>query len=224
MKKWMSVLMITLVLGLSACASIAGAATPVEPTATPGIVSTNYNNALPVASQLALGTIRLKDTPDALTAEEAKTMLVLWKGMQALATNSSASQLEVTALLAQIQDTMKPNQLQTIAAMKLTQADVQKVVQDLGTGAGGARAAASGSTRTNNNNQGGGFDFPGGMAPGGAAPGGGGAQGGNTRSQQNIPPSTQATIQARAAERSKSGNTVLYTAVIAYLQQVVAAK
>jgi hypothetical protein len=215
MKKWTSVLMIVLVFGLSACASIAGAATPAEPTATPGIVAANYANALPVVSQLALGTIQLKDTPEALTAEEAKNMLVLWKGMQTLSANTSASQLEVTALLAQIQDTMKPSQLQAIAAMKLTQADVQKATQALGLGApgGAARAAGSGQTTSSNRNQGGGgFDFPGG-GPGGA-PGGG--------SQQNIPPSTQATIQARAAERSKGSNTMLYTAVIAYLQQVVA--
>jgi hypothetical protein len=223
MKKLMSVLMIVLVLGLSACATVAGAATPVEPTATPGIVAANYANALPVVSQLALGTIRLKDTPEALTAEDAQNMLILWKGMQALSSNTSASQLEVTALLAQIQDTMKPSQLQAIAAMKLTQADVQKAVQDLGLGTGnpsGSSAARSSgsSTSSSRGNQQGGFDF----GPGGGGPGG--VPGGTGGGSQNIPPSTQATIQARAAERSKSSNTMLYGAVITYLQQVIAGK
>jgi hypothetical protein len=221
MKKIAAILMIGLTLILSACATTAGAATPAEPTATPGIVAENYANALPVSSQLALGTIRLKDTPNAVSPEQAANLLFLWKGMQALSSATSASQIEINALLGQIQDTMKTPQLQSIAELKLSQADVQKAMADLGpAGGGAARAAGSGSTSSNRNQNQGGGNFQAFGGPGGAVPGGQGG-GGNS---QSIPPSTQATIQARAAQQSTRGNTLLYTAVVTYLETLVPAK
>jgi hypothetical protein len=225
MKKFSAIFLIGLMLILTACATSAGAATPAEPTATPGIVAENYANALPVPSQLALGTINLKGTANAVTADQAANLLFLWKGMQALGTASNSSQLEMNALLLQIQDAMKPTQLQAIADLKLSQADVQKAMAELGPAApGGASRAAgtgTGSTNGNNRNQQGGGNFQafGGPGGGGAIPGGQGG-GGN----QAIPPSTQATIQARAAQQSTRGNTLLYTAVVTYLQTLVTTK
>lgn len=222
MKKFGAILLIGLMMVLTACATSAGAATPAEPTATPGIVAENYANALPVPSQLALGTINLKGTANAVTADQAENLLFLWKGMQALGAASNSSQLEMNALLVQIQDAMKPVQLQAIADLKLSQADVLKAMAELGTTApgGAARAAGSstGSTNGNNRNQGGG-NFQAFGGPGGGVPG---AQGGG--GNQAIPPSTQATIQARAAQQSTRGNTLLYTAVVTYLQTLVTPK
>jgi hypothetical protein len=219
MKKVAAIILICFAILLTACASQAGAATPVEPSPTPGIVAENYANALPVPSQLALGTIRLKGTANAVTKEDAANLLFLWKGLQTLSSSTSSSQLEVAALINQIQDAMKPVQLKAISEMQLTQTDVQSVMADLAASQGPARAAASGSGTTSNNNrqqQGGGQQFfPGG--PGGAPGGGGG-------NNQNIPPSTQATIQARAAQRSNTTNVLLYTAVVNYLETVVAGK
>ena len=217
MKKVVAILFVGVTILLTACASIAGAATPAEPSPTPGIVAENYTNALPVPSQLALGTIQLKDTPNAVTKEDAANLLFLWKGLVELANTSGSSQIEATALLAQIQDTMKPVQLKAISEMQLTQMDIQKVMANLPVAPGAAAARAAGGTTNQNRNQQGGGNFggfPGG--PGGAPGGAAGGTGGN----QNIPPSTQATIQARAAQRSSTTNVLLYSAVVNYLETI----
>jgi len=220
---------------LSACSTPDGAATSAAQagaTATPGILSENYSGALPVNSQLALGTIKLKDTPDAITAEQAAVLLPLWQALQTLSTKTTASQIEVNALIGQIQETMKPNQLQTIAGFKLTQADTQAVLQALGGANGFAGrngtpvARTPGATGGNRGgNAGGNFNGPpdGGGGPGGfggAIPGGGAAAGGAT-----VSPSIQATARAQAgSQRAQIGNTMFFNAVVIYLEQQLAPK
>ncbi len=234
MKTKFLILVLGAALILTACASPAGAATSAAgtgPTATPGVLSESYPNALPVNSQLALGTIKLKDTPDAVTPEQAASLLPLWEALRTLSTSTSASPIEVNALVAQIQETMKPSQLQTIAGFNLTNADTMAVLQGLGggNGFGGGQANGTRVARTpgaNNNNRGGGnFNGPpdGGGGPGGGGiiigggPGGG-AAGGNGAA--TVSPSIQATARAQAAQRFQVGNTQFFNAVVVYLQQL----
>jgi hypothetical protein len=229
MKKTLFFLLLAFALTLTACAPLGAAAAAVEPSATPGIVHTNYPEALPVPSQLALGTISLKDSPNAVTPAQAATLVTLWKGLLALANTANSSTIEINALVAQIEETMTPAQLEAIAAMKLTQADFAKVMQTAGlnpgggqTGGTGNRAGNTGGTGGNPNRQQGGGPAGEFGGPGGGFVGPGGFQGGggNTTSQQgSASNATQATIAARQSRQALTGNTAMITVAITYLTQ-----
>lgn len=228
MKKLFVILFLAAALTLSACAPIGAAAAAVEPSATPGVLSTSYPEALPVPSQLALGTISLGSTPNAVNASQAASLLPLWKALLALANTANSSTIEINALIEQIQETMTPAQLQSIAAMKLTQADFQKVMQTAGVTLGGGQ---NGGTRTGNNgtggtggntnrqggNGGGNFVFGGGPGGPGGIPGAGGSTTGQQGAASN---STQATIAARQSRQAITGNTAMINVAIVYLTQV----
>ncbi len=83
-------------------------------------LGTSYEDALDVSSQLALGTLELEGTEEAVTADQAATLLPLWQALQGGVTVEA----EVNAVLAQIERTMTTEQLQAIAAMQLTQKDI----------------------------------------------------------------------------------------------------
>jgi len=241
MKKFSILLVMILAMVISACSGTANASTPAEPTLTPGIVNTNYANALPVPAQLALGIIQLKDTTNSISVDEATSLLPLWQALRTMSESSTSSQVEINALIVQIQDTMKPAQLQAIADMKLTQVEVASALQQMGASfaqnnAGGtpsvqttpgaqSSSGRSGRTGGNGGNFTGGGGIPGGQPRvssqgefGGGGGGFGGAPGGAAAT-----PATQATIQARAASRVSASNTLLYSAVIAFLQTLTSA-
>ncbi len=83
-------------------------------------LNTSYSNALSASDQLMLGSLRLEETEQAITAEQAAALLPL---LQALQGGALASDAERNAVYAQIETQMTPAQLQAIAAMKLTQQD-----------------------------------------------------------------------------------------------------
>ena len=239
MKKITAILFIAFAMVLSACAPL-GASAAVEPSATPGIISTNYAEALPVPSQLAMGIISLKNTPNAVNASEAAALLPLWKGLFALASTANSSTIEINAVISQIQETMTTEQLQAIAAMKLTQADFAKVVQTAGIGGTNGETRPGGAAGTQG--QGAAAGRTGGNAAGGAAggadrpqggfgefvgPGGqggvviaGGAAPAGTTGQGTASNATQATIVARQSRTALTGNTAMITIAITYLTQV----
>ena len=84
-------------------------------------LNTSYDDALNASTQLILGTIRLEETGDTVTAEQAKSLLPLWQSLQGGVT----AQAEVNAVLKQIESTMTQDQLAAIAAMRLTQEDLR---------------------------------------------------------------------------------------------------
>jgi hypothetical protein len=102
----------------------AAAGTP-EPY-TSAVLVTTYPNALPASSQLALGTLRLEGTQNAVTPDQAKTLLPLWEAIQGGALKTDA---ETNAVLRQIEGAMTPEQLAAIAAMQLTFQDVTAYAQ-----------------------------------------------------------------------------------------------
>ncbi|MCR4406995.1 MAG: hypothetical protein NUW24_08740 [Anaerolineae bacterium] len=130
MKSWYVVLTIALVGALAGCSR--GQATPANTSSsqsyTSAYLNTSYPNALDVSSQLALGTIQLEGTENAVTPEQAKTLLPLWQALQGGVT----AQAEINAVLKQIEKTMTQEQLQAIAAMQLTQEDLQAWMQKQG--------------------------------------------------------------------------------------------
>ncbi len=89
------------------------------------VLRTDYEGALTVRNQLALGIMRLDETPHPLTEEEAADLLPLWQAMRGTMNSGAAAIAEVDALLAQIEGTLTPEQLQAIADMRLTTDDLR---------------------------------------------------------------------------------------------------
>ena len=118
------------------------------------VLDTSYADALDVRSQLMLGTMQLEGTGNAVTAEQAKALLPLWQALQGGVT----AQDEVDAVLKQIEGTMTSEQVAAIAAMQLTQDDLQGWMQSQGLELGAGQGSPG---------------EPGQASPGGGQPGDG---------------------------------------------------
>lgn len=132
------------------------------PSAAGTVITLNddYADALPVSSQLAIGTLMLEGTEDAVTVEQAGELLPNWQMLQALQSSGTAAEAELDAVLNQIQGAMTDEQLTTIKEMQLTLDSMMELVQEQGLRMG----AAAGT---------GGFRPPAGVDMGGAgSPGG----------------------------------------------------
>jgi len=105
----------------------------------------SYDNALAVRNQLALGTLNLEDTPQAVTADQAATLIPLWQALRGTMNSGAAAQAEVDALLKQIEGAMSAEQLSAIRAMKLTQGDLRAWAQSQGLSAGTGSGSGVGS-------------------------------------------------------------------------------
>ena len=172
--------------------------------------------------QVAIGTIKLDETDNAITAEQAAELLPLWQTLQVLYSSDTAANQEIDALATQIQEAMTDKQTQAITAMNLTRQDMFAIMQSQGMAFGGAQsgnAQSGGST----NNSGGGFGPGGGGFPpgGGAPPDGGGGPGFFVEGQ-----GSQAQQSTDSTENSNRPTTVdpnriptpLLQAVIEYLK------
>ncbi len=102
-------------------------------TYTSEVLRNDYEGALDASTQLALGTLKLEETENAVTPEQARTLLPLWQALRGGVT----AQAEVNTVLKQIEGTMTPQQLQVIAGMRLTQDDLQTWMQEHGIRPGG---------------------------------------------------------------------------------------
>jgi hypothetical protein len=78
---------------------------------------------------LILGTLLLENTDQAVDTKQAADLLPLFQKLKSLNSGTTPSAQEKEALLDQIQGTMTPDQIHTIAAMKLTQGDVYSYMQ-----------------------------------------------------------------------------------------------
>ncbi len=124
------IFLLTLILSALLLASCSGTAAPAPTTGGDIYVSSNlpvdYEGALAVRNQLALGTLQLIQTGSVISAEQAQTLLPLWQALRSTQQAGGTAQAEVSALLTQIEAAMKPEQLQSIASMKLTFTNMQE--------------------------------------------------------------------------------------------------
>lgn len=179
---------------------------------------------LPEMTQLIIGTLKLGDTNQPVSADQAAELLPLWQTMQVLSESDIAAQQEIDALVEQIQETMTAEQKQAITDMNLTRGDLMSVLQEQGLALGGVPAGGqNNNARGGNQNGAGGFGpggFPGGAPPQGGFPGGGpgGGQG------SGLTPDQIATAQAsRQQTSSVLVPPMLINALIEYLQEKVGA-
>jgi len=134
-------ILLVLMVALAACGGEADAPTGITDTAP--TLDEDYPDALPVSLQLSLGTLMLKETPQAVTAEQAQELLPLWQMLRALQQSDASSQVEIEAVLNQIQAAMTPEQLAAIEEMDLTPANMRAMVQELGLGIGRGEGSSS---------------------------------------------------------------------------------
>jgi hypothetical protein len=178
-------------------------------------------------AKLALGTIKLEGTKQAVDAKTAAKLIPLWQLMVQLNSSSSSAPQEVTAVLDQIKLTMSPDQLSTINGMSITQADVfaefQQQAQANGSGTSSG-TGASGFAGGNNRRNGGGFVFGGGPGGGfggggfGGGFGGGGARTNNGTGSGSITQETAAQQAQAAQARQNAISDLLINQLIRLLQ------
>lgn len=84
------------------------------------------------AMLLALGTFKLEDTDQAVTAAQAKKLLPLWKAVKSIGASDTAAQAEIDALYRQIKESMTSEQWKAIQAMNLTMQDAQTIMAQVG--------------------------------------------------------------------------------------------
>ncbi len=125
MKKIFLLLGISLALFLASCSGTV-ATPPTGDIYLSQNLPTDYEGALAVRNQLALGTLDLIQTDSAISPEQAQTLLPLWQALRSTQQASGTAQAEVNALLTQIEAAMTPEQLQSIASKKLTFTDMQE--------------------------------------------------------------------------------------------------
>ena len=109
------------------------------------------------AMLLALGTFKLEDTDQAVTAAQAKNLLPLWKAVKSIGASDTAAQAEIDALYRQIKESMTSEQWKAIQAMNLTMQDAQTIMAQVG-----AMETTSSSSSSSSNDS---FGPPGGGDP-----------------------------------------------------------
>lgn len=220
MKKITFSLLAILVLILTACG---GASTASQTDSTK--LNDTYENALPVQTQLLIGTLNLEGTEFALTSAQAKELIPLWQVLQSMNDSGSAAQEEIDALLEQMQQTMTPQQIQAIQKMKLTRQDIFAALQKYGNADNNGQAfdpnaedSADGGSHPGGGDgggEGGGAPFAGPADGGGHEGGPGGGQG------VGLSPDQIATAQASGQQERRPNNaipSVLVSALIEILQ------
>ncbi|MBN1454349.1 MAG: hypothetical protein JW963_25250 [Anaerolineales bacterium] len=108
----------------------AGDATPTPYAAE--YLSTEYADAASLRNQLAYGTLLLEGTEQAVTPEQARNLLPLWQAIVALSGDETTAAEELTAVQNQITEALTPAQLEAIAAMRITNTDLNTFYADLG--------------------------------------------------------------------------------------------
>jgi hypothetical protein len=115
---------------LAACAGAAG-----QTGSTTGTTTSSGDQtatSLSKVNKLLVGTLKMVDTDQALTADEASQLLPLWQAYRSLSSSQTAAEEEVDALLNQIQSTMTTDQVNAIEAMNLTSIDMMDLMQSMG--------------------------------------------------------------------------------------------
>lgn len=138
MKKQILWLTLTLIfaLGLSACANSnananAQSAAPMDAVQQGTPQPFNFANQ-PLESKLAIGILKMEETDLAITPDQAKTLLPLWKAVKTLSTSATTSPDELNAVYRQIEEALTAEQRNYIQSLQMTREDLQNLMESLG--------------------------------------------------------------------------------------------
>ncbi len=177
----------------------------------------NAARSLTADAKLALGTIKLEGTAQAVDAKTAAKLIPLWQLMVQLHSSSSTAPQEVTATQDAIQAAMTPAQVHTISGMSFTSADIFSLFQNQAQASGGSNSGSGGGfggggSRNGGGNGriffGGGGGFGGGPGGGGFGGGGFGAGGVRTANGSGTGSNTQLTTQQQAQAAQARENAI----------------
>ncbi len=136
-----------LVIVLGACAGIAIPGLTKSTQASQSAGGANFDlTQMPLEQKLAIGTLKLEGTPQAVNATQASALLPLWQAVKSLSANSNTAPAEITAVYTQIEGVMTTDQTQAIQKMTWTQPDMQALMTQygvqIGNGQGGQTLTA----------------------------------------------------------------------------------
>jgi hypothetical protein len=100
------------------------------------ISSTTKTTSMSPILELAVGTLRLEGTSQAIDKELATQLLPYWQLLDELNASESTAPQEITAVVENIQGIMTEEQVKAIQDLQLTQSDLAAAVQDGGSEAG----------------------------------------------------------------------------------------
>ncbi len=163
MNKNISTTIILLTLMLTSCSSSA------TPTGT-GPAGNRTAVELPARTKLTLGIIKLEETGNAISTEQAAELLPMFYVLQDINGSGTAAQEEIDGLTAQILETLTDEQRQAMDSMSFSMQDVFAATQS---SSGKSSTAGSSSTANIGGGMGGPPDMGGGGMPGGGVPSGG---------------------------------------------------
>jgi hypothetical protein len=76
--------------------------------------------------------MRLEDTPEAVTAEQAGRLLPLWQALKTLSASTTSAPEEMEAVQNQVTASLTEAQVTAIAGLQLTNADLQAYLVEIG--------------------------------------------------------------------------------------------
>ena len=127
----LTVILMILAVLVAACGGAPAAPQAAVPAGTTAGLTDDYEDALSVRNQLALGTLRLEGA-NAVTAEQAAKLLPLWQALKTLSASTTTATEELTAVQDQISTAMTPAQISAIVGLKLTNAMLQTYYVEIG--------------------------------------------------------------------------------------------
>lgn len=110
---------------------------PIQPAGTQSPQSGVVDREMPLAMTLALGTLKLEQTEYPVDSTQAGELLTLWKAARTLSESETTAAEEIQAIIKQIEETMTPQQTQSIEDMQLSFEDTRQIYDDLGIEFGG---------------------------------------------------------------------------------------
>ena len=197
MKKRITIIVVLVIVAIAAAACVSQQASSDAPSATAA-------GELPELTRLVMGVVSLEETDIAVSAEQADSLLPLFKMVRALAESDSVAEVELEAVTGQISDSLTEAQIASIDAMDLSMADMSVTMEQLGlsgTGQTGERATSGTGERPE------GGEMGGGQAPGGD----------ETMSSEQI--AEMIAERTASGANMMAGGTELYDAVIELLSE-----
>jgi len=183
MKRKSYIIYLITIITLLATAACGTALNSMSGTAAEPSLADTTGGEMTQTQRLALGIIKLEDSTQPVTAEQAGQLVMFWKALRNITAEDTAVEAEKTALIKQIQGTLTGDQQKAIETMDLDFSSMSEVATKLGIQMGGGMGSLTQEQQATRQAamSSGGFD-PGaqGGAPGGGGPPMGGGMMGET--------------------------------------------